>query len=336
MKTITYRQFTPIFFAILIILSLIALGFSPGMAPSRLQGTESMPGRLVILRADPNYFPARVAPPKEAELGIQSATFNVTYNGFSPEAQAAFQRAVDIWASQITSTVTIKVTANWTPLGPGVLGAAGPSNFFRNFPNAPIANRWYPSALADSLRGADLEPGASDITAFFSSSFANWYFGTDGNPGAGQYDLVSVVLHELGHGLGFVGSMTVDDGNGQVECTGTNGIGCWGLAGTPLIFDQFAENGSGQQLINTALFPNPSAALGTQLTSNNIFFDGPNTRTANGGNPAKLYAPTPFQSGSSFSHLDEIFNGTPNALMTFSLNLGESAHNPGPVTLGIF
>lgn len=325
-----------LFFVTLITLSLILLGFSPGMAASSSPIMESMPGRQVILRADPQFFPARVAPPKESELGIQTATINVTYNSFTPQAQAAFQQAVNIWASLINSTVTINVTANWTPLGPGVLGSAGPNNFFSDFPNAPVANRWYPVGLANSLAGTDLDPGFSDITANFSSNFGGWYFGTDGNPGLGQYDFVSVVLHELGHGLGFIGSLDVDDGSGFTECTGTAGLGCWGFGGTPLIFDQFAENGSDQQLINTGLFPNPSAALANQLTSNNIFFDGPNTRTANGGGPAKLYTPNSWQPGSSFSHLDEIFNGTPNALMTFSLNNGESAHNPGPVTLCMF
>ena len=49
-----------------------------------------------------------------------TATFVVTYNGFTPPAQAAFQYAVDIWASLLTSPVPIHVTANWTPLAPGV------------------------------------------------------------------------------------------------------------------------------------------------------------------------------------------------------------------------
>src|SRR3989304_1633836 len=56
---------------------------------------------------------------------VAGATFQVTYNGFSAEAQAAFQAAVNIWASTITSPAPIRVVANWTPLGSGILGSAG-------------------------------------------------------------------------------------------------------------------------------------------------------------------------------------------------------------------
>ncbi|MFM6745841.1 MAG: Calx-beta domain-containing protein, partial [Dolichospermum sp.] len=102
------------------------------------------------------------------------------------------------------------------------------------------------------------------------------------------------------------------------------------------IYDRFTENGSGQSLLDTSLFPNPSTALGSQLTSNNIFFDGSNANAANGGNRVKLYAPSTWNGGSSYSHLDEVFNNTPNALMTYSIGFGESILNPGPVTLGMF
>ncbi len=116
-----------------------------------------------------------------------------------------------------------------------------------------------------------------------------------------------------------------------------SGVGSWGFgSGSPGIYDRFTENGSGQSLLNTSLFPNPSTALGSQLTSNNIFFDGSNANAANGGNRVKLYAPSTWSGGSSYSHLDEVFNNTPNALMTYSIGFGESILNPGPVTLGLF
>jgi uncharacterized repeat protein (TIGR01451 family) len=102
----------------------------------------------------------------------------------------------------------------------------------------------------------------------------------------------------------------------------------------PFIYDVFAENGAGQSLIND--FPNTSLALAGQLQSGSVVFDGAYANAANGGSRPQLYAPHPWSQGSSYSHLDEVFNGTPNALMTYSLDNGESIHDPGPVTRGMF
>jgi hypothetical protein len=200
---------------------------------------------------------------------------------------------------------------------------------YRDFPGAPQAGTWYAVALAEKLGGADLNPTTDpDINANFSSAFPNWYFGTDGNTPPGQYDFVSVVLHELGHGLTFAGSMTVSSGQGS-----------WGSgSGFPFVFDRFAENGAGQSLLNTTLFPNPSAALATQLQSNSVFFDGPQAVAANGGTRPPLYAPASWIQGSSYSHLNESTYppANQNSLMTPEIGTAEAIHNPGPVTLGMF
>lgn len=269
------------------------------------------------------YIPPPVVP---ASRKTQAATITVTYVNFPADARAAFEFAVNIWAQQLTSPVPIKVTANWTVLGAGVLGSAGAENLDRDFPNAPFSNTYYAIALANKLAGTDLDPSGPDISANFNSNFSSWYFGTTGNPASNQYDFVSVVLHELGHGLGFFGSMSV---------TGSQGF--WGYSGTPVIYDRFAENGAGQALLNTSIFPNPSGSLGSQLTSNNVFFNGPNANAGNGGARVKLYAPTTWRSGSSYSHVDETTfpKGSANSLMTYALDQGEVIHNPGTVALGI-
>ena len=173
--------------------------------------------RVVVLRAGGYSAETKVFPPPIATLlsagvaapEVVTAKFEVTYNGFSPEAKSAFQAAVNVWAVSLTSSVPIKVSANWTPLGAGILGQAGPETFLRDFGGAPRPSTWYPIALANKLAGSDLRPGQPDITAEFNSTFGNWYYGTDADTPADQYDLMSVVLHEIGHGLGFVGSMEV-------------------------------------------------------------------------------------------------------------------------------
>ena len=284
--------------------------------------------RMVVLRAAYENAYTRISPPPMPNHPA-TATFVVTYNGFTPQAQAAFQHAVDIWSSILVSSVPIHVTANWTALGPGVLGSAGAASIYRDFPNAPQAGTWYNVALAEKLAGTDLNLTTDpDIVANFSSAVPNWYLGIDGNTPPGDFDLVTVVLHELGHGLTFIGSMDV-----------TTGQGSWG-GGTayPFIYDRFSENGLSQSLLNTTLFPNPSVALATQLQSNSVFFTGPQAIAANGGTPPPLYAPSSWEQGSSFSHLDEATYpaGDPNSLMTPALDMAEAIHDPGPVALGMF
>jgi hypothetical protein len=113
----------------------------------------------------------------------------------------AFTYAASLWSARLDSNVPIRIRAQFTPLGAGVLGSAGPVSVVRDFPNAPLAGTWYHVALANKLAGVDLLPANDDINANFSTNF-NFYLGIDNNHGA-LPDLVAVLLHEFAHGLGF-------------------------------------------------------------------------------------------------------------------------------------
>ena len=113
----------------------------------------------------------------------------------------AFNHAAAIWSARLDSTVPIRIRAQFTSLGVGVLGSAGPIEVFRDFPNAPLPGTWYHVALANKLAGFDLAAATDDINANFSTNF-NFYLGLDNNHGA-LPDLVAVLLHEFAHGLGF-------------------------------------------------------------------------------------------------------------------------------------
>jgi hypothetical protein len=265
-----------------------------------------------------------VAPQENFVPNVQrDVNITVNYTGFPANAQAAFAYAVDIWAAALTSSVTIVVEANYELIPGNTLGFAGAANSFRNFPNAPLSNTFYPAALADKLRGVNNSPGQIDITCTFNSD-VNWYFGTDGNTPSGQYDFVTVVLHELCHGLGFFGSATITNGNGFI-----------GFDGSPFIYDTFTEQQNGTLLTT---LPNGSTTLASALTNGQLYWGGEEGSNANSGNRPRLYAPGTWAGGSSFSHLNENTYpaGNINSLMTPFLGTAEANHNPGPIVLGMF
>lgn len=258
------------------------------------------------------------------DAGEPCATINVTYTNFPANAQTAFQEAVNIWSHSISSSVDIQIDASWENLGSGVLGSAGPALLYNNFANAP-ADTYYPVALANQIAGFDLAPGQTDIQVNINSNFS-WYFGTDGEAPFNQYDLVSVVLHELGHGLGFISTGQYDTGEGSI------GIGA---SSHPLIYDEFLILGqNGTEVLDIA----EGIPLGNAFTSNNLYCNSAGATAANDGVQPKLYAPTSFSSGSSLSHLDESTfpSSNENTLMTPQIGPGQTVHNPGGIALGLF
>jgi PA domain len=150
-----------------------------------------------------------------------------------------FQAAANIWGATLTSTVPILVVSSLEPLTctatSAVLGSAGPLSVFRDFTGAPFSGTWYHQALANKLAGINLNPagpGNEDIRARFNSNLGQpgcltgspFYLGLDNNHGA-DIDLLTVLLHELGHGLGF-----------STVTSGTSGNY---LGGFPAAYDHF-------------------------------------------------------------------------------------------------
>jgi hypothetical protein len=137
----------------------------------------------------------------------------------------AFQRAAAIWGSLLDSGVEITIQASFSALScdatSAVLGSAGPTQVLSDFNGARVPGTLYPSALANKQAGTrDPRVGANDIRANFNMNLGTanclagtpWYYGLDNNHGS-AVDLVHVLLHEFGHGLGFL--TLVDLSSGQ-------------------------------------------------------------------------------------------------------------------------
>ena len=178
-------------------------------------GTAASAAEFVLVNLDPPGFGFN-DPTPAAPVGGNAGTT------VGQQRLIAYSRALEQWGSILKSDVPIVVLGSFSPRSctptSGVLASAGAYNIELNFPNAPLANHWYSGALANSLAGYDLYPGAdivdgADIIAFFNSELgtpacltgSTWYYGLDNKPTnpATQIDFLNTFMHELSHGLGF-------------------------------------------------------------------------------------------------------------------------------------
>lgn len=219
-----------------------------------------------------------------------------------------------IWGARLSSTQTIVVEAQMKAdtctTNSATLASAGPITFFSTS-SAP--NVLVPAALADAINGANIN-NRNDIRLSINSNIGSdagclngrsFYLGLDHNNG-GNVDLLNVLLHEIGHGLGFVSI--------------TDSAGVTPVAGKFSSYEQriFSE-------ATGKFWPDMTdgerAAAGT--ASGVLVYNGPSvnaqlsaytmsTGLSTGGH-LRLYAPATYNSGASVSHWDTVTN--PNLLM---------------------
>jgi hypothetical protein len=312
----------------------------PSLSTDGLTITNAVPPLVVVVDRNPRMRGIMVPGPKAADAvavrEAASSTFRFTFlaagaqdltgktcQTFPENAKAAFNAAAAIWANTIKSAVPITIKACWADLqSDKILGYSGGAPQHRDFIGAPKTGTWYQASLANSLAGRDLSSTEFDMHITYNSRFS-WYYGADGKPPAGQYDMVTVAAHEIAHGLNFSGTLQYTQGSASF---GYN-------TGYPNVYDTFMKSGTGKALTS---YTNPSTELGALVTSNGLWFDGPNAKAANGNSRVKMYAPSEWAPGSSYSHLDyNTFKGTTNGMMVYAVAPGSSNHNPGTVTKGL-
>jgi hypothetical protein len=173
------------------------------------------------------------------------------------------------------------------------------------------------------MAGYDLAPSNSaDIDITFSSDF-DWYTGTDLNT-EGKFDLVTIALHEIGHGLGFIAFVHYETSTGKGSV----------FEFSPYAYVKNMSDSEGKLLVD---YPPYSEEVGSMFVSNTLYMAGENAFAKNGGKKPKLFAPSKYVPSSSLSHLDEKTYpaGSANSLMTPRFGKGEAVHEISPMLQGI-
>jgi hypothetical protein len=207
-----------------------------------------------------------------------------------------FQKAADIWSGLLPDNVTIVVNAKMDPqtctTTSAVLGSTSNNGLYRNFAGAPIPNTWYVMSEANKLANVDLDAGAlNDMNITFNSNLngqlsclngVGWYYGFDGNEGTNT-EMLPVILHEMGHGLGFTSSL------------GSTGAEPGGVTPSPTVFERLMhDNTTNKQwdvMTNaeraaSAINTNNVVWTGACVTAHSPFvLVGPPTMWVNSGGP---------------------------------------------------
>jgi hypothetical protein len=231
----------------------------------------------------------------------------------------AFTYAANVWGATLTSSIPIVINASMTPLTctatSATLGSAGATSTFRNFANAPFTNTLYSYALANKLAGAYLGTlNAGQITASFNSNLGlnanclpgrTWYLGLDGNHGT-DIDFIPVLIHEMGHGLGFQ--------------TFTNGSSGAQSGGFPSIWDRFLVGAStGLRWIDMTNAQRAASAI----SKNGLVWTGPNVTAAI---PSVL----------AFGLASATFSGPAAGALAGTVRVGEADYGPALGTSPIY
>jgi len=144
-----------------------------------------------------------------------------------------FEEAAKVWGDILNSNITITVGATFDDdlfcsANSATLGQAGPTSTLQGPGLDP--GFAYVISLAESLKDSNQNGINVEINAKFNSKIdtddvdcmggGGFYYGLDDNVPAGTSALFPVVLHELGHGLGFLS--LVNSGTGGFNTSGGN------------------------------------------------------------------------------------------------------------------
>lgn len=244
------------------------------------------------------------SPRVKVQATSTGATFEIIYSdpagtGFNDgedgkERRAALEAATAAWSAVIQGTVTIKIDATMKPAEPNedgsensLLASAGAVDY------QDMDGKSVPYALAWQLLNRRAKnDGTADIQVDVNED-VDWDLALDGEAEDGKASFVYTLIHEIGHGLGFIDSY--DPETGQF------------MNGKPFPYDQFLNRGSGAR---NPVLSHAAAELKRDVTSNDLFFNGANAVEASRRSikplpMIKLYAPDPYEPGSSIAHVDQ-------------------------------
>ncbi len=262
-------------------------------------------------------------------------------NATEEQVLKAISRACKIWSTSVQGSCPVELMVAFSDSkedfpSDTILASSYPP------PDVYEDGMYYLSTLYNQKLGSDAFPDNYDVTLVFNANFtdatwckntfgvdATYYFGTDAKPGPYQQDFVTVLLHEICHGMGFAGNIyyTLNP-----LYAGFNGC-FYGLDYVgrdydyPNVYTRYLSY-NGKRLPELSWSDRAKA-----IVSDALYWDGPNAKKANGGKAVRMFAPTTYKGGSSVSHWDDEVMNSHKVFMTWQHHYPQ--HEISPLEAGM-
>lgn len=216
--------------------------------------------------------------------------FNDTRDGAA--RKRALEASIAAWSKVLQGTVEIVIQARMEAPKDGesqLLASAGPVDL------VGLENIGVPTALASQMLNLDVRKelgNEADIEIVFSPDI-DWDYSVNGAAARDKVSFVYVTIHEIAHGLGFIDSFVAETGEF--------------LNPIPFSYDVFVNRGSAR---SNKVADHAAEERTRDLISRDLFFSGPKAVEASKKSirplpMVKLYAPDPYEPGSSIAHVDQ-------------------------------
>ena len=313
----TLTIITALVFSTSVFAQVIAVGVSKAGLKSVTAATRTIPGVAA-----------------SATFTTNGITFNIWYldlinnttDGFGDATDGATRQTrltevLTYIASVLNETGTIDIVVEESETdGSGFLASAGTLN--------PCADGFWGGATLFRLVNGSKWFSDTTEEIFMTVDFGwTWYEGSGTNPGD-QFDLLSILLHEITHGLGLV-SLTDSAGVSLFFPVGN----CGGSVSTFTTWNSKVVT-SGNSVLWSGNTPSLQVNV-SELTSDDLFFNGTNATSLynQGGTKPGVYAPASFVQGSSISHWDT-GSIVGSAVMEHAIAPGVERRSYSPVDIG--
>ena len=177
----------------------------------------------------------------------ENAGIQLQFRDVPAEVRDVIRHAAAIWEDHLVIDVPFTLRFHWEHIQRDSLAflsanwASGRNGSFSCL-SRTFGLYCVPNSLANQIRGRQAK-GSNNPDPDFEihiNKDEKWYLGTDRNPPSDQFKLLSTILHEIGHSLGFISGASFRTSTKEAKLRGVGGS-----SSRTLFYDYFLTAGNG-------------------------------------------------------------------------------------------